>query len=163
MEGHRLFRKDRQGRQGGVSPSMSMTSRTAGSCVWGWMRSQPRAYGSGLKARQGLVALQWGSATGHMTRKTEWMSPSVGRALVLMGDFNHPDICWRDNTARHKQSRRFLDCIDDKFLLHVIKEPMGRGAMLDLSLSNNVKLVGNVKLKGSLGCSGHKIGGVQDP
>ena len=24
---------------------------------------------------------------------------SRSQALVLMGDFNHPDICWRDNTA----------------------------------------------------------------
>ena len=38
---------------------------------------------------------------------------SCSQALVLMGDFNHPDICWRDNTAGHKQSRRFLECVDD--------------------------------------------------
>jgi len=80
-----------------------------------------------------------------------------------MGDFNHPDICWRDNTAGHKQSRRFLDYIDNNFLLHVIKEPMGRGAMLDLILTNKERLVGNVKLKGSLGCNNHKIDGVQGP
>ena len=24
---------------------------------------------------------------------------SCSQALVLMGDFNHPDICWRDNMA----------------------------------------------------------------
>ncbi|GAB0203516.1 hypothetical protein GRJ2_002817200 [Grus japonensis] len=74
-----------------------------------------------------------------------------------MGDFNHPDICWRDNTAGHKQSRRFLECIDDNFLLQVIKEPMRRGAMLDLVLTNKERLVGNVKLKGSLGCSDHEM------
>jgi len=33
---------------------------------------------------------------------------SHSQALVLMGDFSHPDICWWDNTAWHKQSRRFL-------------------------------------------------------
>ena len=26
-------------------------------------------------------------------------------ALVLMGDFNHPNICWVGNTARHMQPR----------------------------------------------------------
>jgi len=31
---------------------------------------------------------------------------SRSQALVLMGEFNHPDICWRDNTAGCKQSRR---------------------------------------------------------
>jgi len=39
---------------------------------------------------------------------------SCSQALVLVGDL---DICWRDKTAGHKQSRRFLDCVDDNFLL----------------------------------------------
>ncbi|KAJ7407514.1 hypothetical protein BTVI_63030 [Pitangus sulphuratus] len=79
------------------------------------------------------------------------------QALLLMGDFNHPDICWRDNTAGHRQSRRFLECIDDNFPLQEIEEPTRRGAMLDLVLSNKEGLVGNVKLKGSLGCSDHEM------
>ncbi|GAB0182885.1 hypothetical protein GRJ2_000753800 [Grus japonensis] len=74
-----------------------------------------------------------------------------------MEDFNHPNICWRDNTAGHKQSRRLLECIDDNFFLQVIEEPMRRGAMLDLVLTNKEGLVGNVKLKGSLGCSDQEM------
>ncbi|PKU32048.1 dtw domain-containing protein 2 [Limosa lapponica baueri] len=74
-----------------------------------------------------------------------------------MGDFNHPNICWRDNTAGHKQSRRFLERVDDNFLLQVIKELTRRGAMLDLVLTNKKGLVENVKLKGSLGCSDHEM------
>jgi len=35
----------------------------------------------------------------------------------------------------------------------VTEEPTRRGAMLDLVLINKEGLVGNVKLKGSLGCS----------
>lgn len=34
---------------------------------------------------------------------------------VLMGNFKHPSICWRSNTAGHKQSRKFLECIEDIF------------------------------------------------
>ncbi|GAB0179410.1 hypothetical protein GRJ2_000406300 [Grus japonensis] len=85
---------------------------------------------------------------------------SCSQALVLMGDFSHPDICWRNNTAGHKQSRRFLECVDDNFLLQVIEEviePTRRGAMLDLVLTNKDGLVGNVKLKGNLGCSDHEM------
>ena len=74
-----------------------------------------------------------------------------------MGDFNHSNICWRDNTAWHKQSRRLLECIDDNFLLQVIEEPTRRGAMLDLVLTNKDGLVGNVKLGDSLGCSDHEM------
>ncbi|GAB0206162.1 hypothetical protein GRJ2_003081800 [Grus japonensis] len=82
---------------------------------------------------------------------------SRSQALVLMGDFSHPDICWRDNTAGHKQSRRFLECIDDNFLLQVIEEPTRRCAMLDLVLTSKEGLVGDVKLKGSLGCRDHEM------
>ena len=67
-----------------------------------------------------------------------------------MGDFNHPDICWKDGTAGRQQSRRFLECIDDKFLLQVVEEPTRRGAMLDLVLTNQEGLVDNVKLKKAL-------------
>ncbi|GAB0185305.1 hypothetical protein GRJ2_000995800 [Grus japonensis] len=70
-----------------------------------------------------------------------------------MENLNHPDICVTDNTAGHKQSRRFLECVDDNFFLQVTEEPTRRGAMLDLVLTNKEGLVGNVKLKGSLGCS----------
>ena len=79
MEGYRLFRTDRQGDKEEVSPSMSMTSWSAWRSAWGWMRSQPRTYESGLKGGQGQVTLQWGSATGHLTRKTEQMRPSIDR------------------------------------------------------------------------------------
>lgn len=85
------------------------------------------------------------------------------QALVLTGDFNHPDSCWRDNTAGPKQSRRFLEWTDDNFLLQVTEEPTKRGALLDLILTNKQGLLGDVKIKGSFGCSDHKMVGVQDP
>jgi len=34
---------------------------------------------------------------------------SQSLALVLVGDFNLLDICWKYNTAERKQSRRFLE------------------------------------------------------
>ncbi|GAB0192044.1 hypothetical protein GRJ2_001669700 [Grus japonensis] len=74
-----------------------------------------------------------------------------------MGDFNHADICCRDNTVGHKQSRRFLECINDNFLLQVIEEPMRRGAMLDLVFTIKEGLLGNVKLRDSLGSSDHEM------
>ena len=74
-----------------------------------------------------------------------------------MGDFHHPDICWRDNTAWQKQSRRFLECTDDddNFLTQVIKEPTRRGALLDLTLTNKKELV--CEGWGSPCCSDHEM------
>ena len=67
-----------------------------------------------------------------------------------MGDFNHPGVSWKNGTAGHQKSRRFLECIDDKFLLQVVEEPTRRGAMLDLVLTNQEGLVDNGKLKKAL-------------
>lgn len=49
----------------------------------------------------------------------------------------------------------FLECIDGKFLHQVREEPATIGAMLDLT--NKQELVGNVELKGSLGCIGNEM------
>ena len=74
-----------------------------------------------------------------------------------MEDFNHSDICWRGNTVGHKQPKRLPGCTDDNFLLQVTEDPTRRGAMLDLVLTDKEGLVGNVRLKGSLGCSDREM------
>ncbi|GAB0205231.1 hypothetical protein GRJ2_002988700 [Grus japonensis] len=55
------------------------------------------------------------------------------------------------------KSRKFLECVNDNFLLQMTEEPTRRCAMVALILTNKEGLVGNVKLKGSLGCSDHKM------
>ena len=41
-------------------------------------------------------------------------------ALVLVGDFNFPDTCWKYNTVQRKQSKRFLECVEDSFLMQLV-------------------------------------------
>jgi len=53
-----------------------------------------------------------------------------------MGDFDHPDNCWEDHTARKSLSRKPLQIIDDNFLIQVMEEPMRRGVLLALVLKN---------------------------
>lgn len=79
------------------------------------------------------------------------------RTLALIGDFNHGDIRWRDNTAGHEQSLRFLECVNDNFVIQVIEEPAREGAMLGFVLTSREQLMGNVVLQDSLGCSGHEM------
>ena len=45
-------------------------------------------------------------------------------ALVLMGDFNFPDICWEYNIVQKKQSRRFLECMEDNFVMQLVRESL---------------------------------------
>lgn len=101
---------------------------------------------------------------GHPARKTEQIRPSVERgaascsqALVLMGNFTHPSICCRDNTIGRKQCRRFLECINNSFILQVIKGPTSRDSVLDFVPIIKKELMGNMKLKGILGCSDHEM------
>lgn len=53
-----------------------------------------------------------------------------------MGDFNHPDIGWRDNMAGHEQSRGFPESTYHKFLFQVTKEPARGVAVLNHILLN---------------------------
>ena len=78
-------------------------------------------------------------------------------ALVLMGDFNHPDICWQSNKARHTRSRQFLQCIGDYFLTQVVGDLMWRGVLLDLVFTSEEGLVRDEKAGGRLGCSNHEV------
>lgn len=71
--------------------------------------------------------------------------------------FSCSDICWRDSTAGHKQSRRVLENIDDNFLIQVIEGSTRRDYLLDLVLSNKEGLVDNVNLKGNFGSIDHEM------
>lgn len=71
-------RTDR-GDEEGVLYSTSVTSWSEQSSALEWIRRWLRAYGSVLKGGQGQVTSQWGSSTGHLTRKTRWTRPSIDR------------------------------------------------------------------------------------
>lgn len=40
---------------------------------------------------------------------------SHSQVLFLMGDLNHPDICWMENAAEHEKFWKFLESADDNF------------------------------------------------
>ena len=58
---------------------------------------------------------------------------SCSQALILTGDFSHPDICWKSNTANCKQARQLLECAEDNFLVQVMESPTKGEALLDLA------------------------------
>ncbi|KAK4830418.1 hypothetical protein QYF61_011042 [Mycteria americana] len=82
---------------------------------------------------------------------------SRSQPLVLLGDFNHPNICWKSSTESCRQSRRLLECIEDNFLSQVIDSPTRGDVILDLLVTNASELIGDVKIGGSLGCSDHAL------
>lgn len=59
---------------------------------------------------------------------------------------NYPVLCWRGNTAGHKQSEKFLKCVDNDFLTRVIEEPSRKDVLLVHIFTNKEELVGDVKI-----------------
>ncbi|KAM6317421.1 uncharacterized protein O3Q21_008449 [Podargus strigoides] len=79
------------------------------------------------------------------------------QALILLGDFNHPDVCWKMSTASCRQSKRLLECLDDNFLTQKPDSPTQGEAILDLMVTNVSEFIRDVKIGGSLGCSDHAL------
>jgi len=82
---------------------------------------------------------------------------SQSLALVLIGDFHLLDICWKYNTAERKKSRRFLEHVEDNFLMQLVSEPTRGGASLDLLFTNREGIVEDVVVGGCLGLSDHEM------
>jgi len=74
-----------------------------------------------------------------------------------VGDFSFPDISWKHNTAQRKQSRRFLESLEDSFLTQLVSEPTRGGDPLDLLFSDREGLVGDVVGGSCLGQSDHEM------
>jgi len=79
------------------------------------------------------------------------------QSLVLLGDFSHPNICWKSSKVSGGQSRRFLECTEDNFFSQVVDTPTRGDAILDLMLTSASELISGIKTGGSLGCSDHAM------
>ena len=122
-----LFRRDRQGRRGGgvalyVREYSYVFELGAGNDKIEslWVRIRGRDNKADI-----LVRVSYGPP--NQDDKTdevfyEQLAKNMPLpTLVLMGDFNFPDICWKYNTVQRKQSRRFLECMKDNFLMQLIR------------------------------------------
>ena len=81
---------------------------------------------------------------------------SHSQALVLMEAFSHPEICQKNETAGLKQSK-FLKYTEENFLVQAIEGRTKKDAILDLISVDKEELFGNLKVRGSLGCSDHEM------
>ena len=109
-----------------------------------------RAYGSEKKAKANKTDITVGVCYRPPTQDEEVderlykQLGEVSRSLllVLVGDFNLPDICWNYNTADREQSRRLLECVGDNFLTQLLREPVRGSKILDLLFANREGLMG---------------------
>lgn len=82
---------------------------------------------------------------------------SRSHALILMGDFNHPGICWESNAA--SCSRRLLESIEDKLLVQASDGPTRGEVLPDLVLTE--KIMTNMAEQGPGGQAEGREGNIQ--
>lgn len=76
------------------------------------------------------------------------------QALILIRDFNHPDVPWESKMSC-KLCQRLLMCIENNFLVQVLYRLTRGATLLDLVLTKEEEIIKEVKAGSSLGCSNH--------
>ena len=70
--------------------------------------------------------------------------------MVIVGDFNHPDIDWPSLTGHSTVTRNFCDFVFDMNLIQLVDKPThAKGGLLDLVLSSSDNLVSNIQVHGT--------------
>ena len=77
--------------------------------------------------------------------------------VVLIGDFNYPDIDWVNMQAEKQNSRTFLNIMQDNFLVQHVDHPTRGNAILDLLFTSDEAMVRNLDIGESFGGSDHNI------
>ncbi|XP_035169883.1 uncharacterized protein LOC118159406, partial [Oxyura jamaicensis] len=165
VDGYKLFRRDRRGRRGG---GVALYVRKWIDCEELCLRNshdQVESLWVKIKDLSSKVYLVVGVCyrppdQGESVDEAfllQLQELSCSQALILMEDFNHPDICWGSGTAGSRQSRRFLEFVEDNFLVQVIDGPTRGEALLDQVLANVEESIREVKTGGCLGFSDHAL------
>ena len=123
IDGYKLFRRDRRGRRG----------REVALYVKKWIDCEELSLKNSHEQVESLwVRIRDRGNKGNLVVGVYYRAPDQGepideafllqlqeasrsQVLILLGDFNHPDICWKSSTASCRQSRRRLECIEDNF------------------------------------------------
>lgn len=151
VKAYKLFRRDMQGRRG----------RGVALCTEKWIDCNELC----LINSHNQTESSWIKINDQTNRDVWWLGPSDqgepadlvfllqlqeashSQALLLVGDFNHMDVCWKSNISVCKQSRRLLKYIEDNFLIQVLDTPSSDEELLDLVLTNEDKLIKEVKIE----------------
>jgi len=124
IDGYRLFRRDRWGKRGGgialyIKKSIEceeLSLKNSHEQVESlWVRIRDR----GEKGNLVMGAYYRLPDQGEPADEAffcQLQEASHLQSLVLLWDYNHPNICWKSSTMRGRQSRRFLECTENDFL-----------------------------------------------
>ena len=82
--------------------------------------------------------------------------------LIIVGDFNFPDIDWSSWNTNDDMSYSFLECVRDNYLYQVIDQNTRhrdgqKSSLLDLVLVNDCNNVSDIEYLDPLGSSDHNV------
>lgn len=70
--------------------------------------------------------------------------------VIILGDFNYPDIDWIDETAYSSRTHYFVNVLEDNFMCQFTYTPTRNKALIDLLITNNTELIGDVEVRDNL-------------
>ena len=73
--------------------------------------------------------------------------------VVIVGDFNFPNIDWDSHSIRGLDGEKFVECIQEEFLIQYVDGLTREGAKLDLLLGNKEEQM--TKVRYHFGTSDH--------
>ena len=84
------------------------------------------------------------------------------RELVIVGDFNLPNVDWVSETSSDRYQREFLQCVSDCDMEQIVNEPTRHregqvSSLLDLILVNNPEFISSISHEAPFGKSDHEI------
>lgn len=152
MAGHRLFRKKRPERQGGgVAQYVRKQQEYVELCL-GQTMTQLRTWRSRLEGRW-IWMWWWVTAVVCLVRKPPFSDyqkkkPHIHMSWSLWEAWTTPVSAERQR-SRTQQSRRFLECVNNRSLTQGTEDPAHSSALLGLILANKDDQVGKEKVWGS--------------
>ena len=160
MTGYVMFRKDRIGRRGGG--------------VILYIKESIQAYEMKLEKEAECEEAVWCnivSGNSTLTVGLVYRSPNINteenekiqnaikevskRDCIIMGDFNHGHIQWKSLQSTGSEDQKFLNLVQDSFLIQHVLEPTRGENVLDIVLSSQKEFIDNVRICEPLGCSDH--------
>ena len=160
MTGYVMFRKDRLGRRGGG--------------VILYIKESIQAYKIKLEKEAECEEAVWCnivSGNSTLTVGLVYRSPNINtednekiqnaikevskRDCIIMGDFNHGRIQWKSLQSTGSEDQKFLNLVQDSFLIQHVLEPTRGENVLVIVLSSQKEFIDNVRICEPLGCSDH--------
>ena len=114
------------------------------------------AHNQGKKTVIGVIYRSPNSTRENNDRLINCIKEIAHRELILMGDFNYPDIDWENISAGHEGSL-FFNTVMDYFLYQHVRFPTREENILDLVLTSDLNMVNSIECVGKLGTSDHVL------